>query len=328
MAQKINIVKETADTSAKASEINHDAVDMFALSEEEYKKRLDAAKAKVKHEQQKKTIKNVVLYVVLTVLAVIYMIPVLVILINSFKSNGYVSDRPFAFPDSTTFVGIENFKRGLIEIDFAHVFLRSFIITIMSVVLIILCTSMIAWFITRVRNRFTEGLYLLFAFSMIVPFQMVMYTLSYVATKLGLNSPYTICIVYLGFGAGLSVFMFCGFCKSIPLEIEEAATVDGCNPLQMFFKVIFPILKPTAITVAILNAMWIWNDYLLPVLVLKKGCETIPIAIQKSLQGSYGSKDMGALMAMLVLTIIPIIIFYIAGQKYIIKGVVAGAVKG
>lgn len=307
---------------------NNESFNAADMDEAQYKELVARAREKVKKEQQKEKIMHGILYVVLTVLSVIYMIPVLVILINSFKANAYVSDRPFKLPDSTTFVALKNYQRGLFEIDFLHVFMRSFIITIMSVVLIILCTSMFAWFITRVRNRFTELLYMLCAFSMIVPFQMVMYTLSYVATKFGLNTPYTICIVYLGFGAGLSTFMFCGFCKSIPLEIEEAATVDGCNPLQMFFSIIFPILKPTAITVAILNAMWIWNDYLLPNLVLKKGYETIPIAIQKSLQGSYGSNDMGALMAMLVLTIIPIIIFYLAGQKYIIKGVVAGAVKG
>lgn len=325
MARKINVVDEKAEVKVNNSSENFVA---SALSEDEYRSRVLLAREKAKKDNIKKLMRDIILYIVLTAIAAVYMIPVIVIIINSFKGNLYVSDAPFELPDDITFVGFDNYKRGLIDIDFANVFLRSFIITITSVLLIIVCTSMIAWFIARVRNMFTEFVYYMFAFSMIVPFQMVMYTLTYIATRLGLNTPWTICVVYLGFGAGMSVFMFVGFCKSIPLEIEEAATVDGCNPIQLFFKIIFPILKPTAITVAILNAMWIWNDYLLPNLVLKKEYSTVPIAIQKSLTGSYGQNDMGALMAMLVLTIIPIIIFYLCGQKYIIKGVVAGAVKG
>ena len=188
---------------------------------------------------------------------------------------------------------------------------------------------MTAWYIVRVKNKLTSALYYLFIFSMIVPFQMVMYTMTYFAFELRLNNPIGIVFIYLGFGAGLSVFMFCGFIKSIPNEIEEAATIDGCSPLQTFFLIVFPILKPTAITVAILNAMWVWNDYLLPYLVLGSGSsKTLPVAVQMALTGGYGNKDMGALMAMLVLSILPIIIFYLFCQKYIIKGVVAGAVKG
>jgi len=214
------------------------------------------------------------------------------------------------------------------KINFWGSFLNTLIITVGSVTVIILCTSMCAWYITRVNNKVTNGIYYLCLFSMIVPFQMVMFTLSKIANMLHLTNPVTIIVVYLGFGAGLAVFMFCGFVKSIPLEIEEAAMIDGCNPLQTYFQVVFPILKPTSITVAILQAMWIWNDYLLPYLVLDtKKYKTISIAIQY-LKGGYGSIDMGAMMAMLVLAIIPIIVFYLACQKYIIKGVVAGAVKG
>lgn len=272
--------------------------------------------------------KNALLTVIFSIFSILYVCPIIIVLINSFKKKTYISKYPFQIPTGKQFVGIDNYVRGMEKINFWGSFLNTLIITVGSVTVIILCTSMCAWYITRVNNKVTNGIYYLCLFSMIVPFQMVMFTLSKIANMLHLTNPVTIIVVYLGFGAGLAVFMFCGFVKSIPLEIEEAAMIDGCNPLQTYFQVVFPILKPTSITVAILQAMWIWNDYLLPYLVLDtKKYKTISIAIQY-LKGGYGSIDMGAMMAMLVLAIIPIIVFYLACQKYIIKGVVAGAVKG
>lgn len=271
---------------------------------------------------------NVIIVIILSVLAVLFMVPIFLVLVNSFKSKLYISAEPFAFTTAETFVGLENYINGLTTSGFFAAFGRSLFITVFSVLLIVVCTSMTSWFIIRVKNRFNKVLYYLFVFSMIVPFQMVMFTMTYIVGLLHLNNVVGIVFVYLGFGAGLSVFMLSGFVKSIPLEIEEAATIDGCNPLQCFFRVVFPILKPTAITVAILNAMWIWNDYLLPYLVLGTDNKTIPVAIQLAMQGAYGDTDMGGFMAMLVLAIIPIIIFYLACQKHIIKGVIAGAVKG
>lgn len=266
--------------------------------------------------------------VLLSLLAVIFIIPVALVVLNSFKSRLYISSAPFALPDSETFVGFSNYISGLTTSGFLAAFGRSLFITVASVLVIVICTSMTAWYIVRVKSRFTKVLYYLFVFSMIVPFQMVMYTMTYVVNTINFDNIFGIVPVYLGFGAGLSVFMLSGFVKSIPREIEEAATIDGCTPLQTFFMVVFPILKPTAITVAILNAMWIWNDYLLPYLILGTDDKTVPVAIQISMQGAYGSTDYGGLMAMLVLAIIPIIIFYLICQKYIIKGVIAGAVKG
>ena len=249
-------------------------------------------------------------------------------MINSFKKKAYISRKPFAIPTDKMYVGLENYVNGIKKTGFVDAFWTSLFITVLSVAIIILCTSMCAWYISRVKNKFTTGLYFLCLFSMIVPFQMVMFTLSKLADMLHLGNPLGIVVVYLGFGAGLSVFMFCGFVKSIPLEIEEAAMIDGCTPIQTFFRIVMPILKPTCITVAILQAMWIWNDYLLPYLVLDMTkYKTIPIAVQY-LRGGYGSIDMGAMMGVLVLAIIPIIIFYLVCQKYIIEGVVAGAVKG
>lgn len=271
---------------------------------------------------------NIIITVVLSLLAVLFMIPMLLVLINSFKGRLYISAQPFAFPTRETFVGIENYINGLATSGFVMAFLRSLFITVASVSLIVLCTSMTAWYIVRVKNVFTKGLYYAFVFSMIVPFQMVMFTMTYIVGALELDSVLGIVFVYLGFGSGLSVFMLSGFIKSIPMEIEEAATIDGCNPIQCFFRVILPILKPTVITVAILNAMWIWNDYLLPYLVLGTDQKTIPVAIQIAMQGAYGDTDIGGLMAMLTLAILPIIIFYLTCQKHIIKGVVSGAVKG
>ena len=267
-------------------------------------------------------------FTLLFVLALLFLVPIILVVINSFKSRLYISGAPFEWPNSETFVGLENYINGLTTSGFFAAFLRSLFITVFSVLLIVVCTSMTAWYIVRVKNKFTKFLYYLFVFSMIVPFQMVMYTMTYVVNMINFDNIFGIVPVYLGFGAGLSVFMLSGFVKGIPLEIEEAATIDGCNPLQTFFMVVFPILKPTVITVAILNAMWIWNDYLLPYLILGTDEKTIPVAIQIAMQGAYGSTDYGGLMAMLVLAIIPIIVFYLVCQKYIIKGVVAGAVKG
>lgn len=276
----------------------------------------------------RKTKNNWVLTVVFSIISIIYICPILLVIVNSFKKKAYISRKPFAIPTDKMFVGLENYVKGIEKTGFFEAFGYSLFITVFSVAAIILCTSMCAWYISRVKSKFTESIYYLCLFSMIVPFQMVMFTLSKIANILHLNNPVGIIVIYLGFGAGLSVFMFCGFVKSIPLEIEEAAMIDGCTPLQTYFKVVFPILKPTCITVAILQAMWIWNDYLLPYLVLDiKRFKTIPIAIQY-LRGGYGSIDMGAMMGVLVLAIIPIVIFYLACQKYIIEGVVAGAVKG
>lgn len=270
---------------------------------------------------------NTILFVFLLILFFLFLIPILLVLMNSFKGQLFISNAPFALPDVTTFSGIDNYVNGVQKIDFFRAFGYSLFITVFSVAAIILFTSMTAWYITRVKSPVTSALYYLFVFSMVVPFQMVMYTMVKVANVLRLDNPFGIIVIYLGFGAGLSVFMFSGFIKSVPVDIEESSVIDGCSPIQTFFLIVFPILRPTAITVAILNAMWIWNDFLLPYLVIGTKFRTIPIAIQY-LQGGYGSRDMGALMAMLVLSIIPIIIFYLTCQKYIIKGVLAGAVKG
>lgn len=264
----------------------------------------------------------------MALLAALFIAPVIIVFINSFKTKFNIISNPFSLPDAETYAGLENYINGISSSGILQAFLRSLFITIFAVIVLVICTSMAAWYIARVKSKFTKMMYYLFVFSMIVPFQMVMFTMTFTVTSLSLNNLIGIIFVYLGFGAGLSVFMMCGFVKSIPLEIEEAATIDGCNPIQTFFMVVFPILKPTAITVAILNAMWIWNDYLLPYLILGTSNKTMPVAIQLAMQGAYGSVDWGGFMAMLVLAIIPIIIFYIACQKYIIKGVVAGAVKG
>lgn len=266
-------------------------------------------------------------FVFLLVLALLYLAPLLLVLMNSFKGRFFISDAPFALPDAKTFIGLKNYVSGLAKTGFFQAFGYSLFITVFSVGTIVLFTSMTAWAITRVTSWISSTMYYLLVFSMIVPFQMVMFSMSKIANLLHLDNPIGIIAIYLGFGAGLSVFIFSGFIKSIPLEIEEAATIDGCNPIQTFFLIVFPILRPIYITVAILNTMWIWNDYLLPYLLIGSNYRTIPIAVQYLL-GGYGSIDMGAMMAMLVLAIIPIVIFYLALQKYIIEGVVAGAVKG
>ena len=276
-------------------------------------------------ENQKKG--NNVLFLFMTILAITFLVPIFIVLMNSFKGQFFISDAPFSFPTEQTFVGFTNYLNGIEKINFFSAFGYSLFIIVGSVLLITICTSMTAWYITRVKSKITSLMYYLFAFSMIVPFQMVMFTMSKTVNVLRLDNPVGMILIYLGFGAGLSVFMFAGFIKSIPLEIEEAAMIDGCNPIQTFFLVVFPILKPTAITVSILNTMWIWNDYLLPYLVIGNKYRTLPVAIQY-LQGEYGSRDMGALMAMLILAIIPIVVFYLSAQKYIIKGVISGAVKG
>lgn len=277
--------------------------------------------------KQEKSMINQVLFVVMLLLSCVFLAPIFIILMNSFKGKFFINDAPFSFPTAETFVGFANYVGGVAKTGFLSAAGWSFFITVFSVLVLVFFTSMTAWYLTRVKTKLTGFLYYFFVFSMIVPFQMVMFTMSKMANVLYLDNPFGLLFIYLGFGSGLSVFMFCGFVKSIPTEIEEAAMIDGCNPAQIFFGVILPILKPTAITVAILNAMWIWNDYLLPSLVIGSKFRTIPIAVQY-LIGGYGSKDMGAMMALLILAILPIVIFYLFCQKYIIEGVVAGAVKG
>ena len=281
-------------------------------------------------ENKKKTVGSIILTCVFVVISIIYIMPIIEVLINSFKSNAYVNTDTFALPNAESFVGLDNYIKGMTfgNYPFLKSVFYSFYITIVSTVLILLCTSMSAWYIARVDNKFAKIFYYLCVFSMIVPFQMVMFTLSGTADSLGLNTPWTIPVVYLGFGAGLAIFMFVGFIKGLPLEIEEAAAIDGCGPLVTFFRVVLAMLKPTMVSVGILEIMWIWNDYLLPYLVLDRTeYMTIPIHIQY-LKGSYGTVDLGATMAIIMLSILPIIILYLFCQKYIIKGVAAGAVKG
>lgn len=270
---------------------------------------------------------NFLIFTFLLIVSLLFLIPIVTVISNSFKDKFSISQAPFVLPNSTTFAGIENYISGIADTGFISAFFWSLFITVASVAVIVLFTAMTAWYITRIKNRFNSVLYYLFVFSMIVPFQMVMFTMSKIANILSLDNPLGLILIYLGFGAGLSVFIFSGFIKSIPLSLEEAAIIDGCSVLQTFWHVVFPILKPTAITVAILNTMWVWNDYLLPYLVIGSDYKTIPIAVQY-LKGGYGSVDMGAMMAMLVLSIVPVVIFYLTCQKYIIKGVAAGAVKG
>lgn len=277
---------------------------------------------------KRKKILSTIGTVFFTILCFIWVLPVLIVLMDSFKSRTFISLEPFAFPTDQTFVGLENYVQAIDYYGFLDAVGWTVFITVGSVFVILLCCSMCAWFITRVANRFTRGVYLLCVLSMVVPFQMVMFTLSLVADRLGLSTPWGIIIVYLGFGAGLAVFMFCGFVKSIPIEIEEAALIDGCSPIRAFFSVVLPIMKPTYISVGILQTMWIWNDFLLPYLVLDTTkYKTISIVVQ-FMKGSYGRVDMGAIMAALIMAVIPVVIFYLLCQKHIIKGVAAGAVKG
>ncbi len=277
----------------------------------------------------KQRVFNTIMTIVFAVLSILWIYPIFMILMNSFKKESAISTGTvFQLPLGEAFNGIQNFVYGVTKMDFLKAFWYSLFITVSSVFLIILCCSMCAWYVCRVKSIGAKVIYYLCVFSMVVPFQMVMFTLSKTADTLRLNTPYNICIIYLGFGAGLAVFMFTGFMKSIPLEIEEAAMIDGCNPLQIFFKVIMPITKPTTISTVILETMWVWNDYLLPTLVLDiKKYRTIPMDIQY-FRGSFGSVQMGPMMACIIITILPIIILYLVCQKYIIEGVVAGAVKG
>ncbi|HCO62771.1 MAG TPA: carbohydrate ABC transporter permease [Clostridiales bacterium] len=278
----------------------------------------------------RQSVRNRITTVVLAILSIAWVYPIVMILFNSLKKENAIStDSAFELPLGDAWAGLENFQDAILNQGFLTALWYSIVITISSVVLILVCCSMCAWFITRVKAWYAKALYFLFVFSMVVPFQMVMFTLSSTANKLHLDNPYTICIIYLGFGAGLAVFMFCGFMKSVPIEVEEAAMIDGCGPVRTFFCVVLPILKPTLISVGILETMWLWNDYLLPYLVMDrtKGYMTIPILIQY-FRGSYGRVEMGPMMASIMLNIIPIIIVYLVCQKHIIKGVAAGAVKG
>ena len=278
-----------------------------------------------KHEHSKAA-----LTVAFAVICIIYMLPILIVLMNSFKSNAAVNTETFAFPNEESFVGLQNYIKGMTfgNYPFIKAVFYSLFMTLVSSALILLCTSMAAWYVSRVGSLVSKIVYYLCVFSMVVPFQMVMFTLSRTANKLHLDTPWTIPVIYLGFGAGLAVFMFTGFVKSLPLEIKEAAAIDGCGPVGTFFRVVLPMLKPTMISVGVLEIMWVWNDYLLPSLVLDiNQYRTIPIHIQY-LKGSYGTVDMGATMALIMLSILPVIIFYLCCQKHIIKGVAAGAVKG
>ena len=273
---------------------------------------------------------KMVLTIIFTVICIAYIMPILIVLMNSFKSNAAVNTETFAFPDANSFVGFQNYIKGMTfgNYPFLKAVGYSLFITLASTALILVCTSMAAWYVSRVGSFFSKIVYYLCVFSMVVLFQMVMFTLSRTANRLNLDTPWTIPVIYLGFGAGLAVFMFCGFVKSIPLEIEEAAAIDGCGPVRTFFQVVLPMMKPTMISVGVLEIMWVWNDFLLPYLVLDRTeYMTIPIVIQH-LKGSYGQVDMGATMALILLSILPVIIFYLCCQKHIIKGVAAGAVKG
>ena len=277
--------------------------------------------------QEKKKVVDIVIYVVLTVLAVAFLVPIALVIMNSLKSKLYISTTPFVLPNEENFVGLKNYVEGLTKIHFFDSVGYSLFITVFSVLAIVIFCSMTAWFITRVKTKLTSAIYYMFIASMVVPFQMVMYTMTKTADVLKLNNYVGIIVIYLGFGAAMAVFMFSGFVNGIPMELEEAALIDGCNPLTMFIKVVFPMLKPISITVAILNAMWIWNDYLLPYLLIGTKYRTISVAIQY-LKSGYGSIDYGHLMAAIVVALIPIVVFYFACQKYIIEGIVDGAVKG
>jgi raffinose/stachyose/melibiose transport system permease protein len=280
--------------------------------------------------KEKRSLGNKLLTVIFTIISIVYLVPIFEVLINSFKENSYVNTDTFALPNAESFVGFGNYIKGVTfgNYPFLMSVFYSFVITVLSAGLILLCTSMAAWYISRVDSLFCRIVYYACVFSMVVPFQMVMFTLSKTADTLKLNTPWTIPVIYLGFGAGLAVFMFVGFVKGIPLDIEEAAAIDGCNPFRTYFSVVLPMMKPTIVSVAILEIMWIWNDYLLPYLVLDRTqYMTIPILVQY-LKGSYGTVDLGATMAVIMMSIIPIIIVYIFCQKHIIKGVAAGAVKG
>lgn len=279
--------------------------------------------------EKKNTFLNIIFAILVAIVAIIYMYPIIMILLNSFKTESAISTNTvFELPNAKSFIGLQNFVTAITKQGFLQSFFYSVFITVTSLIAILICCSMCAYFITRIRSKVSSVLYYLFVFSMVVPFQMVMFTLAQTADTLKLNTPYNIFVIYLGFGAGLAVFMFAGFMKSVPIEVEEAAMIDGCNPLQTFFLIVLPILKPTIVSVGILEAMWLWNDYLLPTLVLDiKKYRTIPMLIQY-FRGSFGKVEMGPMMASIVLTVLPIVVVYIFAQKYIIKGMTSGAVKG
>ena len=270
---------------------------------------------------------DIIIYIILTILAVVFLVPIFLVIMNSFKNKLYINTTPFQLPNADSFVAFKNYIDGLTKIKFWESIGYSLFITVASVAVIVVCCSMVAWYIVRVKNKITAGIYYAFIASMVVPFQMVMYTMTKVANMTHLDNYVGILLLYLGFGAPMAVFMFTGNVKSLPMELEEAALIDGCTPLSMFFKVIFPVMKPILITVAILDAMWIWNDFQLPYLIIGTKYRTVPVAIQY-LKSGYGSMDYGHLMAVIVVALIPIVIFYFACQKYIIEGIVDGAVKG
>jgi raffinose/stachyose/melibiose transport system permease protein len=276
---------------------------------------------------KKYTAGNIITIAALAVISLLFLAPILLVLLNSFKGKLFVLNNPFAFPNAESFAGFSNYTSGLVATGFFHAFGWSLFITVFSVVAIVLFSAMTAWYITRSPLKFCKALYFIFVFAMIVPFQMVMFPLTTVATGLHLDNPLGILLIYLGFGSALSVFLYSGFVKSVPLAVEEAAMIDGCTPVRTFFAVVFPMLAPIAITVAILNAMWIWNDFLLPYLLIGSEFRTIPVAVQY-LRGGYGSIDWGYMMAVIIMAVIPIIAFYFACQRYIIEGVTAGSVKG
>ena len=271
---------------------------------------------------------NIVIYAVLILLSALFLFPIALVVINAFKSKFYISVSPFALPIGEYFVGLENFRRGLSSVGFFAAVGRSVVITVLSVLLIVICAAMCAWFLVRSEGRWSRILYGSFIFSMVVPFPMIMYTATYLIDRVHLSSVLGMVFVYLGFGAGLSIFLYTAFIKSLPIALEEAAQIDGAGVLATFFRVVFPLLSPTAITVAILNGMWVWNDYLLPYLVLGNRQKTIPVAIELAMQGAFGAVDLGGLMAMLILAILPILAFYLFAQRYVIEGIVSGAVKG
>ena len=276
---------------------------------------------------KKRNIASCILMLLMILFAAFVLFPILIVFINSFKGRLFISSEPFTIPKGDAFVGMTNYTEGLAKTGFFSAFGYSLWITVASVLIILLFTSMLAWYITRVKGVITQIIYYALVFSMIVPFQMVMFTMSKIANMLSLDNPVGIIVLYVGFGAGMASFMFSGFIKSIPLALEEAAMIDGASPVTTFFQVVLPMLRSTAVTIAILNAMWIWNDYLMPYLTIGTNYRTIPVAIQY-LRGGYGAVDMGAMMAMLVLAMVPVIVFYLVCQKHIIKGVLAGAVKG
>ncbi len=271
---------------------------------------------------------NIVIYAVLFLLSALFLFPVVLVVINAFKSKFYISTEPFALPIGDLFVGLENFRRGLTSVGFFAAVGRSVLITVLSVLVIVLFCAMCSWFLVRTPGRVSRLLYGAFVFSMVVPFPMIMYTATYLIDRVRLASVLGMIPVYLGFGAGLSIFLYTAFVKTLPVELEEAAGIDGAGVLGTFFRIVFPLLSPTAITVAILNGMWIWNDYLLPYLVLGNRGKTIPVAIELAMQGAFGAVDLGGLMAMLILAILPILAFYLFAQRYIIEGITAGSVKG